>query len=542
MSQSLTSPDLVYIVGAGPTGLTLANELASRGVPCRLFDKRSGHAETSRAFTIQPRTGEGYARGSGRCMEHLLAVGKKHRGLAFHLRGVEDVEYLDFTELEDRYATPFPHILIVEQNDTEAVLREEFARLGGVIEWNTELVDLSTDGDGRITAVLHHTDSSGSGLEVVHPDWLVGCDGVNSTVRELAGFGFEGTDYTGMRFRMMDVEVSNPYPGSKKWIDYWIDPNHMLLTTALPSGYRVLISDMRDAPRAEAQPDPIAARDSFQPVVSSWLPDTRLGVPKWCTEFDIWRRTASGYRRGRILLAGDSAHIYSPAAGMGMNTCIQDAFNLGWKLAAVATGRASAALLDTYQDQRLPIAGQVGEASHLLHLIMMAHGNSIDARREILARPGFHGEAAALIAGLTYHYRGLIAQPPGLTPILGGLTPGDRAPDARITSTTSVHNLLAHPGSTLLVLQSDPDSTVGADVVAAAAPLRDLVRTTVITPPGTTAPPCGLTAQDSQVFDRYGHPHEDTLCLVLPDGYIGMRGLASDRKTLRTTLEAAVLT
>ncbi|MEV0299107.1 FAD-dependent monooxygenase [Nocardia sp. NPDC050710] len=536
MSQSVISRDQLLIVGAGPTGLTLAIELWSRGVQCRVIDKRPGPALTSRSFTIQPRTAEGFAR--SRCIDPFLAIGKQHRGMAFHFRGEDTVEYLDFGVLE----TPFPHILIVEQNDTEAVLREQLASLGGTIEWDTELESISTDADGRITAVLHHNNNRGSGRERIHPDWLVGCDGLNSTVRTQIGFDFEGTCYAGMRFRMMDVEVVNPYPGSEAWIDYWIDPDYMLLTTALPSAYRVLISDMNDAPRAQAQPDPGAAREAFQPVVSSWLPDAVLGVPKWCTEFDIWRRTASGYRRGRILLAGDAAHIHSPAAGMGMNTCIQDAFNLGWKLAAVATGRAPEALLDTYEEERLPIAAQVGEASHMLHLIMMAHGDSIEARLEIIRQPEFHYQAAARIAGLTYHYRDIIAQPPGLI-CLGGLTAGDRAPDVPITSAMSVHDLLGHFGYTLLVLQRRPGSTVAADVAEAAAPYRDLLRTAVITSPDirATAPAGALIADDNDVHDRYGQPGDDTLCLIRPDGHLALRLPAADMDMLLTTLNATVL-
>jgi 2-polyprenyl-6-methoxyphenol hydroxylase-like FAD-dependent oxidoreductase len=536
MSQSAISHDQVLITGAGPTGLTLAIELLSRGVTCRVIDKRPGPALTSRSFTIQPRTAECFARGG--YVDPFLAIGLRHKGLAFHFRGVNSPEYQDFTALD----TPFPHILIVEQNDTEAALREQLARVGGTVEWNTELKSLTIAGDGRITTALHHTDSRGSGREEAHPDWLVGCDGAGSTVRTQAEVEYTGINYTGMRFRMMDVEVENPYPGSEEWIDYWIDRDYMLLTTALPSSYRVLISDMRNAPRAEAQPDPVAARAAFQPIVNSWLPAMKLGIPTWTTEFDIWRRIASSYRRGRILLAGDAAHIHSPAAGMGMNTCLQDAFNLAWKLAAVATGRAPETLLDTYQDERLPIAEQVGDASHMLHQIMMAHGDSIQTRLDIIRQPGFQYQAAARISGLTYHYRDVIAQPPGLTP-LRGLTAGDRAPNTPITTATSVHDLLSHPDYTLLVLQRHPHSTVIADIAEATAPYHDLIRTAVITPPetGAYAPAGAYVAHTTQIFDLYGQRDDDTLCLVRPDGYIGLRCLASDQDALLTTLKTAML-
>jgi len=535
MSQSTIPCDHVVIVGAGPAGLTLAIELWSRGVPARIIDKNACPLYTSRSFTIQPRTAEGFAR--GRYVNPFLDIARFHKGMAIHFRGVHNTEYLDFTRLD----TPYPNILIVEQNDTEAVLREQLESLGGTIEWNTELTSITTDPDGRITAELHHSNSAGTGQETIHPDWLVGCDGLGSIVRTQIGLEFAGANYTGMRFRMMDVEVQNPYPGSEDWIDYWVDSDRMLLTTALRRGYRVLISDMRDAPRAQARPDPIAARTSFQHVVDSWSPlsGMTLGVPAWTTEFDIWRRVASGYRRGRILLAGDAAHIHSPAAGMGMNTCIQDTFNLGWKLALVATGHASASLLDTYETERRPIAEQVIEASHMLHEIMMNHGVPIHERREIIQQPEFHRQAAARIAALTYHYREVIHSPDLSTP--SGLCAGDRAPNTPITSATDVHHLLSHPNHTLLVLQRRRHSTMAAAAARTTAPHHDLIRTTVITSPEirADAPVGALVAEDTQIFDHYGHPAEDTVCLIRPDGHIEWR--SGDVDALASALDSVML-
>ncbi len=535
MPRSIVSCDRIAIVGAGPTGLTLGIELAIRGVPCRLFDKRQHPSETSRSFTVQPRTAEGFARGG--YVDPFLDVARFHQGMAIHLRGVENTEYIDFSMLD----TPYPNILIVEQNDTEAVLRERFRALGGTIEWNTELTSITTDPDGRITAHLRHPDSAGTGRETIHPDWLIGCDGLGSIVRTQLGLDYTGDDYTGMRFRMMDVEMENPYPGSDTWIDYWVDTDRMLLTTALRRGHRVLISDMRDAPRARTQPDPRTARTAFQHVVDSWpeLSGMRLGLPRWTTEFDIWRRLASGYRRGRLLVAGDAAHIHSPAAGMNMNTCIQDAFNLGWKLAAVATGSAPESLLDTYETERRPIATQVMQTSHELHGIMMNHGVRPGERRELIAQPEFHRDAAARIGALTYHYRDVIDAPGPA--VRNGLAAGDRARNTPITATTDVHGLLAHPDHTLLVLQRRPRSTVAAAAARATAPYRDLLRTTVIAAPdlGADAPVGALIAQDTRIFEDYGQIANDTLCLIRPDGHIALR--SDDLGALTTALGQVML-
>ncbi|WP_433206575.1 FAD-dependent monooxygenase [Nocardia sp. CA-107356] len=535
LSRSVTSCDATLIVGAGPTGLIIGIELLSQGLPCRLVDKRLRPADNSRAFTVQPRSAE--LLNLRNLLAPFLDVGKKHRGMAIFFRGVETAEYIDFTELD----TPNPYILIVEQQDTEAILREAFERLGGTIEWGTELESITTDPDGRITAVLHHQNARRSGREVTTPGWVVGCDGVNSTVRTLSGFGFDGISYTGTRFRMMDVYMRNPPQGCSEWIEYRVDPEEMLLITELPSAYRGLISDKRDAPRANAHPDPIATRAAFQRVVSSWLPDTVLGELKWCTEFDIMARRANAFRRGRALLVGDSAHVYPPTGGVGMNTCIQAAFNLGWKLAAVLGGRAPESLLDTYEAERLPIADQVGEATDMLRAIMF-HGHSIEARLRIMREPDFHSKAAELIAGLGFHYRDVIAQP-GLTP-LAGLTAGDRAPNTPITSTRGVHDLLAHPDYTLMVLQARPHSTVADDVAKAVAPFHDLMRTEVIAPPeaGANAPAGAHVADNPGIFDRYGHHDKDTLVLTRPDGHIGFRCGADELATAIATFKDAVLT
>lgn len=529
------SRDPIAIVGAGPTGLTVGIELLSRGVDCKVFEKRPRSSDTSRAFTLHARTLEGFAR--ARCVERFLERGIRHRGMAFHFRGVRDVERLDFTTLE----TPYPMILIIEQQDTEAALREEFLALGGTIEWNTKLQSVTTNGDGRITAVFDRT-GSGRCCREMHPDWLVGCDGLRSTVRSLIGVEFEGDEYVGLQFRMMDVQIDR-YPVSDDEIHYFVDADHMLLTTKLPTGYRALISDMRATPVANPAPDPVAAQHGFQPVVGDWLPGAHLGIPTWNTEYPIWRRQAREYRRGRLILAGDAVHIGSPAAGLGMNNCIQDAQNLGWKLAAVASGRAPETLLDTYQAERLPIAEQVGEASSMLHQIMMAHGNSIAERLEVIRQqPRFHHRAAARIAGLTHHYRDVLTQLPGL-PRLDGLTAGDRAPDISIAPGIGVHDLLSHPDYTLLVLHRRQNSTAAADVAEATAPYRHLLRTTVITSPELRpgAAAGALVAHDTRVHDQYGHPTDDTLCLIRPDGHIALR-FPARQDLLATALKEAMLT
>ncbi|MBF6303050.1 FAD-dependent monooxygenase [Nocardia amamiensis] len=188
-----TSVAPILIVGAGPTGLTLAHELLRRAVPCRVIDKRSGPATTSRAFTVHIRTLEGYDRAG--IVDRLLELGVWSGGMVFHFQGDDEPERLDFTRLNDR----FPGILILEQDCLEGVLRDQLASCGVFVEWDTELCSLTIDDDGPVNATLIHTDADGrKDVELVRPDWLVGCDGVRSTVRNLRGLDFIGDEYGAM--------------------------------------------------------------------------------------------------------------------------------------------------------------------------------------------------------------------------------------------------------------------------------------------------------------------------------------------------------
>ncbi|MBF6303072.1 FAD-dependent monooxygenase [Nocardia amamiensis] len=337
--------------------------------------------------------------------------------------------------------------------------------------------------------------------------------------------------------RMMDVPVYG-LRSEDTDIHYDIHVEDMLLTVQLPTNYRVLISDTR--PAEKTTPDREVARAEFQQVVDRHFGGTvTLGVPEWTTVFEIWRRVSSGYRAGNIFLCGDAAHVHSPAGGQGMNAAIQDAFNLGYKLAGAAAGQAPESVLDTYEVERRRIAGYVIDGTHMLHSFMMAHGESIDARRAIIRAPGFKHGAAEQISGVSYSYRDVVAEPYGLPP-LDGLTAGDRAPDVDITSTLRVHDLLRHPGYTLLVFQRDPLSTLAASVGQVAQPYSRQLRVVVIASSelGSAAPAGAVIAESDEVFSLFGDSGADMLCLVRPDGYIGLRCCAGEKAALFATLQA----
>ncbi|MEU6191559.1 FAD-dependent monooxygenase [Nocardia sp. NPDC047038] len=583
MSQAAVSRDAILIVGAGPAGLTLALELLRWGVPCRVIDKRSGPATTSRSFTVHIRTLEGYDRAG--IVAPLLDKGIWSGGMVFHFEGAEhEAERLAFEQLSHRY----PGILLLEQDRLESVLRAELATRGVLVEWNTELRALTTSDSGCITATLVHTDADTRVVaQIVNPDWLVGCDGVRSTVRTLLGLDFRGDEYTGS-MRMMDVPVVG-LPPEDRDIHYDIHRGEMLLTAPLPTeaqlptNYRVLIHD--PTPARQAKPELHAARAEFQQAIDRHFDGTvMLGEPKWATVFEIWRRVSSAYRIGRTFLCGDAAHVHSPAGGQGMNAAIQDALNLGYKLAGLAAGEAPEEVLDTYEAERRPVAEQVIDGTHKLHSFMMSHGKSMDDRRAIIRAPGFKQAAAKQISGLSYSYREVTAQPPGLL-TLGGLRAGDRAPDVAITPTLWLHDLLRHPGYTLLVLQRHPQSTLAAWATHAAQPYSRRLRVVAITSTDSTrrwrppwrrerrrhcrswlgwppqrinrgalprasrltpevdaaAPTHAVIAESNDIFDTYGDSATDSLCLVRPDGHISLRCRGNDKPALLAMLQTALI-
>ena len=313
----------VLVVGAGPTGLTLACGLLSHGIAVRVVDAAAGPAVTSRALGLQPRGQEVLDRLGA--LAELPARSIAMRRVVVHVGGRE-IATLPVGMPTRRVPRPG---LVVSQAEIEDELRRRLDELGGTVEWGVGVTDL----DG------------------VEADWIVGCDGAHSAVRKAAGIGFPGVPLV-ERFLLADVRVALPLP--RDGVAVWLDGDAMLSAFPLPGQdiWRLMAPD----PDPAAEPDPLA-------VLTSELA-RRTGVtaavePLWTSTFRFHRRLADTYRSGRVLLAGDAAHIHSPFGGQGLNTGIGDAENLAWKLAMVIGGRATPELLDTYEAERRPVAAEV---------------------------------------------------------------------------------------------------------------------------------------------------------------------------------------
>jgi 2-polyprenyl-6-methoxyphenol hydroxylase-like FAD-dependent oxidoreductase len=332
----------VLVVGAGPTGLTCASELRRRGLDCRIVDKNDAPTIYSKAIAVHARTleifedlgvaKEAVARGIALTGVTMLAAGKT-------------VVQASFDELDTRY----PFVLSIPQAETEAILSDLLQRHGGAVERRTELVGLRESGDS-VECTLRHD----RGEERVLARYVVGCDGAHSTVRKLSGFSFDGSTYDD-QFMLADVRIDWPY--SPQRITTFFSESGLLACFPIPGDRFRLIAT---APEGSAGGSETPTLEEFQKLVHERSEGAyRLYDPAWMARFRIHCRQVKGYRKGRVFLAGDAAHIHSPAGGQGMNSGIQDAHNLAWKLALVASGAGRPELLDSYEQERHAVGAAV---------------------------------------------------------------------------------------------------------------------------------------------------------------------------------------
>ncbi|MEV0414663.1 FAD-dependent oxidoreductase [Streptomyces sp. NPDC050448] len=330
----------VLVVGAGPVGLTAAHELARRGLRVRVVDGAPGPAPTSRAVAVHPRTLETFDQMG--VVDGVLARGRKNRAFTMFARGRRLVRLeADYRSMPTR----FPYTVIIGQTETEEVLREAVARLGVTIEWGVRLTSLEQDRH-TVRARLEHADGSTEEYEV---PWLVGCDGGHSTVRKELGLPLLGE--SSETWALADAAVSTDLPPDTI---YWAHTGSqaMMMVPYQRDGYWRLL-DTAPAGRPET---PREAADRFSQKLSAGLGrPVHVGEPDWTSVFTFQQRMVPRMHDGRCFVAGDAAHVHSPASGQGMNTGIQEAYNLAWKLAMAALRQAGPELLATYGQERVPV-------------------------------------------------------------------------------------------------------------------------------------------------------------------------------------------
>jgi 2-polyprenyl-6-methoxyphenol hydroxylase-like FAD-dependent oxidoreductase len=373
---------IVLIAGAGPTGLTLAIDLLRRGISCRLVESAETPFTGSRGKGIQPRTLEIFD--DLGIIEPILAAGGPYPGLRIHF-GPFSIRAgsLGSSKLPT-VSIPYPNLWMVPQSRTEAILRERLHALGGRVEFNTTIVAFRQDQDG-VDAVL----STG---ETVQVDFLIGCDGGHSTVRKTLGLKLEGEAIDEKPMLVADVEVD----GLNRH-DWHIWP--------FVKGGAIGFCPLPNTPLFQLTARAETIGTDVEGVVHR-ATGHRIGRVSWQSIYQPAVRMVNRYRVGRVFLAGDAGHVHPPAGGQGLNTGVQDAYNLSWKLAHVMRGGPDS-LLASYEFERLPIAATVlGLSKHLHQKRTIKRGGLTD-------QLGLHYRGSSLSTGHA----------------LGNLHPGDRMPD-----------------------------------------------------------------------------------------------------------------
>lgn len=463
----------VGIIGAGPTGLMLASELAMRGVSCRIFERRTTAPNITRAFAVHARTLELLdVRGLA---EQVLARGKIMNALA-PLPGVS----MDLGKLD----SSFPMVAMVAQSGTEAVLEQRTRELGVEIVRGAELVGL----EQHDRVHMRFADGSAESAR-----YVIGCDGAHSAVRSLMGVDFVGEQYEN-HIMLADVRLDPPQD-SPMFARFSRDG--LVLVLPFEDGYfRVIAWDLKHEDVPIDKPlDLDEVRSVARRVGGS---DYGIRDPRWMSRFLSERRQAAKYRVGRVFLAGDAAHVHSPIGGQGMNTGIQDAVNLGWKLTEVLRGHASDGLLDTYQAERHPVGAQVLALTDALTKLTLSRSRLRQAVQPTLLR-------------------GLLTIPPIRDRFLGrgtgiGIGYGHARGEHSLVgtrvrdygSTPRLYEVM-HDGKFVLL-----DGTGGALAMVA-----------------------GPWAQSLNVFPLNRKTKGPSAILVRPDGYVGWATDADDARVLR---------
>ncbi|MFD4182583.1 FAD-dependent monooxygenase [Rhodococcus sp. NPDC058514] len=513
----------VLVVGAGPVGLTLAIELRRRGVEVIVIDRLTERAPFAKAVGIQPRTLEVWdAMG---VVRPALDAATTLRGQLVYVNG-DNVAQLDLTLPE---VIPYGFTAL-PQCETERVLGEALEGHGGRVTRGAELTGFEQDSSG-----VRATVRDGSGEFTVRARYLVGCDGAHSLVRKGLGISFDGGAFA-EEYMLADVEVDWNMPAG-----YGVRSMHqtdgvtddLMVCIPLPGQGRYRISML--VPDELAGPPPGSGEVAHgleggrrpelrhvQAVLDRLSPQpTTATAMRWSSVFRISHRLAGRYRNGRVFLAGDAAHIHPPTGAQGMNTGIQDAYNLGWKLALAVQGKAAPGLLDSYHDERHPIGEEV--VGRTVKSAREGIGAGVSDPATVIARE------AQLLVG--YPSSALVSDGSGAADSVP--RPGDRAPDAAGLRQDSVafpirlHELLRHPGHTLLLWASDAKDATTQDALAAEVAERfgPSVRSHVIVAADADLPGVsGVTLRDADGSFAAGYAAADrTGYLIRPDGYVGYR-------------------
>jgi 2-polyprenyl-6-methoxyphenol hydroxylase-like FAD-dependent oxidoreductase len=530
------------IVGAGPVGLLTAVELTRRGLSCRIIDKLPEPSDKSKALGIHARTLEMFE--TMGLVDAFLEKGVKVHAVNF-LHGDTKLAHLSFDELE----TPFPFTLCIPQSVTESILSEALAKMSVPVDRSVELINIEQN-EKEVVAILKHADGR---KETQTANWVIGCDGAHSTTRHLLQFAFKGKAYD-ESFATADVHVhwNNP---EDELFGYVAEDGVLVFFPLGNHRYRILAS----GPHHETG-DKLTLEEMQETISKRGPKDVTISDPIWLTWFNLQRRSVEEYRKGRVLLCGDAAHIHSPALGQGMNTGMQDAFNLAWKLDLIESGAADRAFIESYQTERHPIGQALLHNTDAVtkvitlrnpvaqsirnHLIPLLLNNDVVQKRlmKVVSMTALNYRHSPLVG----EYRQPVEKvgPYDWLSLEHGPAPGDRAPDGTLETaakTIRLFQLFEDTKYHLLFFACADDDGSASETLAKirngiVSPFSNHVVCHLISTGKSTSTPS--TANGSVLHDENGSLHHrygvsrQSLYLIRPDGYVGFRSQPADLEKL----------
>jgi 2-polyprenyl-6-methoxyphenol hydroxylase-like FAD-dependent oxidoreductase len=485
------------IVGAGPVGLTMAAELKRYGLSIRIIDKDSGPTNQSKAIVVWARTLELLDRMGTGVAQRFIDTGLKaaHTNI---LAGEEQIAHVDLSSVD----TPYKFVLLIQQCETERLLEEHLAGLDARVERQTELKAFQQSTD-VVSCILAHPDGS---EEKVEASWLIGCDGAHSLVRHQLGMSFEGSTMLN-DWILADVHI-NGMQGPPEINIYWHAQGILAVFPLGGTRYRVIADFGKSSSNAMGE-HRVPTLEEIQQVLDARGPKGLVAKdPVWLSSFTINERKVSDYRAKRVFLAGDAAHVHSPAGGQGMNTGMHDAFNLAWKLSLASRGLCAAEpLLESYSPERSAVAKLVLEQTGRTTEIALMKGER---------KQTFRNHVASFVFGLS-RVRHAMAN------LLSEVSVG--YPESPLNQSCDFEHAGPEPGKRAPLRNDEPPVGEGATPrFALFAEENDALASVVrefanILEPTIRKP-----------YDRSG------LWLVRPDGYVALRAKSGDAQAVQKYL------